>query len=194
MERLSLKDEKLVLRQRFRELREAFVRESGPAASEKIKANLVKLVRDQGGHFEQICSYRPVQNEADPGMSPLTDYFFPKVDGKTMSFWRPKSEDAFVANKYGILEPRPEDSVPLDLKKPILVFTPALAADSLGRRIGSGLGFYDKFFQLAPKALRVGVVYHMQVSQSPLPAEGWDQLLDWLVTDKMILQVSKRSF
>lgn len=110
-----------------------------------------------------------------------------------MAFLRPKTAAAFTANKYGILEPDVAESQALDLKKPVLVFTPALAADSLGRRIGSGLGFYDQFFQSAPNALRVGVVYHIQVSQSPLPAEGWDQLLDWLVTDKMILRISKRS-
>ncbi len=193
MENLSLKDEKSLLRNQFREKRKLFVAEQGVAALKALHANIKKWQLDNSAVDDQICAYRPVGDEVDPCIRPLTEMFFPRIDGKNLAFFRPLTADAFTANKYGILEPSPDAAEPFQPKKGAVVFTPALAVDSLGRRIGSGLGFYDHFFQGAPKAVRVGVVFHIQVSQNPLPAEGWDQLLDWIITDKMILRVSRRS-
>ena len=193
MEKLSLKDEKSLLRSQFREKRKLYATEQGPDALRALHANIQKWKRDNPIGSDQLCAYRAVGEEADPCVQPLTEMFFPRIDGKTLAFYRPLTADAFSANKYGILEPSPDAAEPFQPKKPAIVFTPAIAVDSLGRRIGSGLGFYDHFFQGSPSAVRVGVVFHIQVSQNPLPAEGWDQLLDWIITDKMILRVSRRS-
>jgi 5-formyltetrahydrofolate cyclo-ligase len=56
-----------------------------------------------------------------------------------------------------------------------------------------GKSYYDRFFARHARCLRIGVVYHVQVSTDPLPADSWDQPLDWIVTEKMILRTSKRS-
>lgn len=193
VEKLSLKDEKSLLRAQFREKREVYAAEAGEAAVRALHDNIKKWLRDNASGGDQICAYRPVKGEADPCVKPLTEWFFPRIEGKSLAFFRPLNADAFTANSFGILEPSPDASDAFNLKKPSVVLTPAIAVDSLGRRIGSGRGFYDQFFQTIPKAVRVGVVFHIQVSQQPLPAEGWDQLLDWVITDKMILRVSRRS-
>jgi len=193
VEKLSLKDEKSLLRAQFRDKRKAYAAESGEAAVRALHDNIKKWLRDNAGNADQICAYRAVNGEPEPCVKPLTEWFFPRIEGKSLGFYRPLKADAFTANTFGILEPSPDAAEPFNLKKPAIVLTPAIAVDSLGRRIGSGHGFYDQFFQAAPKTLRVGVVFHIQVSQNPLPAEGWDQLLDWVITDKMILRVSRRS-
>ncbi len=192
---MSLKDEKSALRTHFRDQRRKFAQdgEAAAAAEKAIHENLRRWKRDLAAQMEQICAYRPLPPEVDPCVQPLTELFFPRIEGKTIQFYRPLKADAFVANKFQILEPIPEESVPLDASQPPLVLCPALAVDSLGRRIGNGAGHYDRFFQAHPQAIRVGVVYHVQVSQNPLPLEGWDQPLDWIITEKMILRVSRRS-
>jgi 5-formyltetrahydrofolate cyclo-ligase len=192
VEKLSLKDEKTVLRVKFRDLRAKFAADSGEAAGSALRDFLNKWLRQNLGG-DQLCSYRAVNGEPEPNVRPLTEMFFPRLEGKSLAFYRPLKAEAFTPNKFGILEPSPDASEPLNLKKPVVVLTPAVAVDSLGRRIGSGLGFYDQFFQANPNAMRLGVVYHVQVSQNPLPYEGWDQSLDWIITDKMILRVSQRS-
>lgn len=196
VERMSLKDEKSALRTHFREQRRKFVQETDAAAAAAEKAiheNLRRWKRDLAAQMVQVCAYRPLPPEVDPCVQPLTDLFFPRVEGKTIQFYKPHKADAFVANKFQILEPIPEASVALDTTKSPIVLCPALAVDSLGRRIGNGAGHYDRFFQANPQAVRVGIVYHIQVSQNPLPLEGWDQPLDWIITEKMILRVSRRS-
>jgi 5-formyltetrahydrofolate cyclo-ligase len=192
VENLSIKDEKAVLRVQFRDRRAQYALENGEAASSALQANIKKwLHQNLGG--DQLCSYRALKGEAEAAVKPLTEMYFPRIDGKSLAFYRPLKADAFTVNRFGILEPSPDASEPLNTKKPVVVLTPAVAVDSLGRRVGSGLGFYDQFFQANSKAVRVGVVYHVQVSQDPLPLEGWDQPLDWVITDKIILRVSGRS-
>lgn len=193
VEKLSLKDEKQFLRTQFREKRKAYLAEQGPTALKAVQDNVKKWLRDNVSGTDQVCAYRCLPDEPDPCVRPFTELFFPRMEGKSLGFYRPLNADAFTANKLGILEPSPDAAEPFNIKKPAFVLTPAIAVDSLGRRIGNGRGYYDYFFQSAPKPVRVGVVFHVQVSQSPLPAEGWDQLLDWIITDKMILRVSQRS-
>lgn len=194
VEKLSLKDEKALLRAQFREKRKAYAASEGPGALKALHDNINKWLHNNTSGSEQICAYRSTPGEPDPCVKPLTEFFFPRISGdKSLSMLRPLKADAFTANSFGILEPSPDAAEPLNAKKRAVVLTPAVAVDSLGRRIGSGHGYYDQFFQTNPKAVRVGVVFHIQVSQNPLPAEGWDQLLDWIITDKMILRVSQRS-
>lgn len=191
---MSLKDEKSALRTHFREQRRRFGQEPEALVAEKtIQENLKRWKRDLAAQMVQVCAYRAVSPEVDPCVQPLTELFFPRIEGKSIAFYRPLKADAFVANKFGILEPVPEASEPLNLQSPCISLCPAVAVDSLGRRIGNGAGHYDRFFQSNPQAIRVGVVFHVQVSQNPLPLEGWDQPLDWIITEKMILRVSRRS-
>lgn len=193
---MSSKDEKSALRNQFREQRQRFAKDGGAAAQALtvIHENLKRFKRDLAASTLQVCAYRPVGEEVDPCIQPLTELFFPRAEkGSQLSFWRPSKLDAFAESKFGISEPIPELSTALDLKTPAIVLCPALAVDSLGRRIGSGAGYYDRFFAANPQAVRVGIVYHIQVSQNPLPFEGWDQPLDWIITEKMILRVSRRS-
>lgn len=193
---MSLKDEKSALRKLFRDQRKRFVADPAAVqnATARIHENLKRWKRDLAAENVQVCSYRAIEDEVDPNVQALTKLFFPRIEADSqISFWKPNKSDAFVANKFGILEPVAENSVPFDSKKPSIVLSPALAVDSLGRRIGSGAGYYDRFFAANSQAVRVGVVFHVQVSQNPLPLEGWDQPLDWIITEKMILRVSRRS-
>ncbi len=190
LEVLSTQTLKAELRRHFRQARRGY---AGSEIKHALKDHIERWVRDFG-QGAQICSYRPLVDEAEVELDPLTNYFFPRLRGDRLEFLKPRNCGDFAPGSFGILEPKSESGQVLDFSKPVIVLCPAVAVDTQGTRLGMGKGYYDRFFVSHPAAVRVAVAYHVQVSENPLPAESWDQPLDWIVTDKMILRTSKRSF
>ncbi|MGZ5523131.1 MAG: 5-formyltetrahydrofolate cyclo-ligase, partial [Chthoniobacterales bacterium] len=156
-----------------------------------LNENLKRFLRDFSG--TQVCLYKARPDEAPCLLEPEHNYFYPVMNGEELEFRRPLSEDDFQKNKLAIAEPIRERSEALDASKPTVVCCPAVAIDTYGVRLGLGKGYYDRFFARQPHVLRVGVVFHVQFSTDPLPAESWDQQLDWIVSERMILRTSTRS-
>ena len=71
-----------------------------------------------------------------------------------------------------------------------LILVPGLAFTEVGLRLGRGAGFYDRFLQQYPAALRVGLAYHEQVVSS-LPGDEWDQAVDIILTDEGIFKTNR---
>ena len=139
----------------------------------------------------QVAIYSPLSDEASFELEGV--HFYPRLTGDDMAFWRPTKEHDFQAGALGIAEPEPEKSEALNLAQPFLICCPAVALDWQGRRLGMGGGYYDRFFASHPRALRVGVAFQVQVTKDPLPVDSWDQTLDWIVTEEMVLRTSNRS-
>jgi 5-formyltetrahydrofolate cyclo-ligase len=62
-----------------------------------------------------------------------------------------------------------------------LVLVPGLAFDGRGARLGSGLGYYDRFLAAHPSSLSLGLGYTWQVVDA-VPEEGHDVRLWGLLT------------
>jgi 5-formyltetrahydrofolate cyclo-ligase len=183
--------EKTVLRLKYKNLRREFNKGDGRMMAKPLKENLKRFLRDFSD--AQICLYQARLDEAPCALGPAEDYFYPVMNGEELEFRKPVSSEAFRANKLAILEPILSQSEPLDPLKPTVVCCPAVAIDGQGVRLGLGKGYYDRFFFRHAHALRVGVVFHVQFSSDPLPAESWDQPMDWIVSERMILRTSTRS-
>jgi 5-formyltetrahydrofolate cyclo-ligase len=92
-----------------------------------------------------------------------------------------------MPNRYGIFEPPIKN---LDLaRKPYaldVVFTPLIAFDAQGNRLGSGKGYYDKTFsylnqrRYSRKPALVGLAYQFQQC-AQIAAQPWDVPLDKVV-------------
>lgn len=141
----------------------------------------------------QVCLYQAMPEEPSLALGPATQFFYPRITGDGLEFWRPRHADGFELNSFKIAEPISHSSDRLDPRRPVVVCCPAVAVDWQGNRMGLGKGYYDRFFAGHPKAIRIGVVFQVQISKAPLPADSWDQALDWIVTEKMILRTSNRS-
>ncbi|MGE3681773.1 MAG: 5-formyltetrahydrofolate cyclo-ligase [Bdellovibrionales bacterium] len=200
---MSLQSQKASLRREFRERRIRYqARQGGRAAAAartSLTFNLRRWLRDYDNPQTLVCAYQPLAEEASFDLDGIS-CFYPRLRGEQLDFYRPLARDAFHLNHLGIAEPLPERSVALSKeivagRSLVVVLCPAVAVDTMGHRLGMGKGYYDRFFADHPVAVRVGVVYQIQVCDHPLPAESWDQVLDWIVTDKMILRTStsKRS-
>ena len=94
------------------------------------------------------------------------------LDLENLDFWK--------SGFFGIKEPDPERSKPLELRDfPGLIITPGLAFDRDGNRLGHGKGFYDRFFEEVKdmEFYSIGLCMDMQIVQS-VPVEKNDFKLD----------------
>lgn len=104
--------------------------------------------------------------------------------------WSP--DDPLVLGKFGILMPNHERPV----VRPDVLILPMLAFDKDGWRIGYGGGYSDRTManlRARGPVLCVGVAYAAQEVES-VPADEFDQRLDWIVTEKGARRVERRRF
>ncbi len=99
-----------------------------------------------------------------------------------------KFGDDLVAGAFNIPEPRTDKASIV----PNFVIVPLLAFDALGYRLGYGGGFYDRTLALLkqanPQMIAVGVAYAMQKSPDLLPIDGYDQRLNYIITEQETLR------
>ena len=91
-----------------------------------------------------------------------------------------------ITGKYGIREPAEQIPImPWDADSFIL---PGLAFDKHGGRLGFGKGIYDGILaKTNSTAVKVGICYDWQILDDPLPVEPHDISVDWVVSDKRVI-------
>ena len=183
--------EKSALRRKFKDIRAKLPKPERENAARKLRQNLERFLRDYP--HSQHCLYQARPDEAPCDLAPVETFYYPVMKGEELEFRRPQSAKALRKGNLGITEPIAGNSTALDAHSATVVCCPAVAVDIQGNRLGMGKGFYDRYFARHPHAVRVGVVFHVQYSMDPLPADSRDQKLDWIVSEKMILRTSTRS-
>lgn len=115
-------------------------------------------------------------------------------DGGDLVFYRHREGDGWVRGRFGIREPVvPSGSSGLRDGFDLVV-VPGLAFDALGRRLGQGHGYYDRFLSgLAEGTVRIGLAYGWQLVPE-VPVEPWDVPVDVVVTDEGVIRVSRGIF
>ena len=93
----------------------------------------------------------------------------------------------------GILEPLPKRCKVWDVNKIDLVVVPGCGFDLEGRRLGYGLGCYDRFFRrIKNSPLKVGLAFEACIV-SRLPSGPQDIKMDIIITEKRIIYCKKFS-
>jgi len=91
-----------------------------------------------------------------------------------------------ITGKHGIREPAEHDYVMS--WTPDAFILPGLAFDPYGGRLGYGKGIYDGILSKATSAaIKIGICYDWQILDEPLPLEPHDRCVDWVVSDKRII-------
>ncbi len=109
--------------------------------------------------------------------------FLPRVEpnSQILSWLEMKKDSKFKVSSYGI--PEIIEQEPLsdeEISNIDLVIVPGLGFTENNYRIGYGGGFYDRFFEIAPKTYKVGIGFKEQLVEE-LPLEPWDAPLDEIV-------------
>jgi 5-formyltetrahydrofolate cyclo-ligase len=70
-----------------------------------------------------------------------------------------------------------------------LVIVPGVVFDVKMARYGRGLGYYDRFLsRLDEKIKIIALAYDFQVSKKELKLDDWDIKMDYIITEKRVIQ------
>jgi 5-formyltetrahydrofolate cyclo-ligase len=178
--------------------REAYNAE--PDAPGRLAAAFPPQLMPRAGQI--VSGYRAFRTELDPlplltrlaetGASlclPVTPPMGDAVSVLTFRAW--SLGDALEPSAFGVMEPLPEKPV----LEPDILLVPLLAFDSDGIRLGYGAGHYDRTIarlRALKPIIAIGIAYGAQCVPH-LPADPWDQSLDWIVTPDRAYEVGKAS-
>lgn len=73
-------------------------------------------------------------------------------------------------------------------KRDTLCIVPAMTFDSEGYRLGFGGGYYDRFLAKLENAVTIGCCYDYLMC-GKVPTDSYDQKVDWVMTEKKLLEV-----
>ncbi|WP_286271781.1 5-formyltetrahydrofolate cyclo-ligase [Thalassotalea hakodatensis] len=94
-----------------------------------------------------------------------------------------RATSAMNKNKYGILEPQLDVRHVCPVRKLDIIFTPLVAFDETGARLGMGGGYYDRTLAslVTTPPVIMGLAHDCQ-KISAIPIEAWDVPLPHIVT------------
>ena len=69
-----------------------------------------------------------------------------------------------------------------------LVIVPGVVFDVKMARYGRGLGYYDRFLSRLSDVKVIALAYDFQVSKKELKLDEWDIKMDYIITEKRVIQ------
>ena len=160
--------EKVKIREYFKNHSNNFILHNNVQVLSKTLQNLLENLN--WSKFQKVAIYHPFKNEV-----PLSEL---KVNYSHICWLYPQKDQTFSEESHA--PPHPMEEIDLFL-------VPGVAFDHQCRRLGRGLGFYDKVLSQTNRALKIGVSWSVQVSSEPLPEEEHDIRMDACVNEKFIL-------
>lgn len=156
------------------------------AAYTIIQPALELIEHYQANH---IALYLPFNHEISPlalanqlleqGKQLYLPIIHPFTAGNLL-FSRYDKKTEFKPHRWGMLEPKLDVRNVVPLSQIELIFTPLVGCDKQLGRLGYGGGFYDRTFEQAPNAIRIGLAHSCQLVEE-LPLERWDKPLHHLI-------------
>ena len=190
---MDIASQKRQLRAKMKAVRTGLNAEN-PDAANLIAENAPEIL--QRTPAQVIASYLPIGSEIDPSIlaQKLT------CDGKTLCLPR-LDRDAeklkFFAWNFGDpIEKGPFSLIqPTGLSRqvhPSLLLVPLLAFDRRGSRLGYGKGYYDRVIGSLPSRICLCGVGFASQEVPTVPTEQHDRKLDWVVTEKEAICISRQ--
>lgn len=176
------------LRQQMRETRQKQTALQQQQAAQHITEKALKLIEQQRAKnialylaFDGEISTKPLINQLwQQGKHVYLPVLHPFVHGHLL-FLRYLPDTPMKANKFGILEPHLNVKSVLPIEQLDIIFTPLVAFDKLGNRLGMGGGFYDRTLQNSQhRFITVGLAHQCQRVEA-LPIESWDIPLEHIL-------------
>ncbi|WP_367298526.1 5-formyltetrahydrofolate cyclo-ligase [Hafnia alvei] len=183
------------IRRSVRQLRKNLSADFQRQAAQDIAMRVMQLPRVQNAHtvslflsFDGELDTRPlIERLWQAGKSVYLPVLHPFSRGNLLFLhYAPESE--MVLNHFGIEEPRLNVQKVLPVSRLDIIFTPLVAFDATGQRLGMGGGFYDRTLQDWESAYAqqcgpypIGLAHDCQRVDA-LPVQEWDVPLPEIIT------------
>ncbi|QIW16401.1 5-formyltetrahydrofolate cyclo-ligase [Pasteurellaceae bacterium RH1A] len=184
---MSIQDQRQALRKQMQAARLKLSPIEQKQAEQNIIEPALELIHQY--QAQNIAFYLPFKGEISPlalmkrlqaaGKSLYLPVLHPFSPGNLL-FLHYHDESQLELNRFGIQEPKLDVRQVLPLCKLDLIFTPLVACDKAGNRMGMGGGFYDRTLAQAPHLISVGLAHTCQQVES-LPIESWDMPLKHII-------------
>lgn len=175
------------LRQVIRSRRRALTVEQQSYASQALSQ---KLINDMPNNVKRVALYLANDGEINPlpfiqacwqrDIEVCLPVLHPFTAGQLL-FLRYQTNTKMQRNKYNISEPT------LDVRQIVLtkdidvIYTPLVAFDSQGNRMGMGGGYYDRTLAANPSITTIGLAHDCQQVDALVP-QIWDIALSQIIT------------
>ncbi|UQX68035.1 5-formyltetrahydrofolate cyclo-ligase [Mannheimia haemolytica] len=187
MNQSSLSDLRSQLRQSMRLKRQSLTAGQQTQAAESIIPQALSLIESyQASH---IAFYLPFNGEISPiplmeqllqqGKKLYLPLLHPFTSGQLL-FLNYDCKTSLKFNRLRIQEPVLDVRNIIPLQELEMIFTPLVACDKAGNRLGMGGGFYDRTLAQAQHLISVGLAHECQQVEQ-LPIESWDMPLDHII-------------
>lgn len=185
--------EKKHQRQLFKKQRSEYEATLGREQLQKqILSQLKSVIRPEW----TVAGYMPMLGEGGVDWlfeaMPTNKWVFPVCKDSRLEFYKTQTREDFKLNSLQVLEPSKSFEL-CKLEDIDAVLIPGVVFNHTGQRIGMGKGFYDKSLENF-YGVKIGVGYHCQLQIDELPTEPHDLFMDFIVTDKVGIQVNLQSF
>ena len=177
----SLQEEKAALRRQMRQKLRALSPEQARAESRLASLALLDMPAFQAAGC--VLAYMAMPGECDPSLA--VEAARCEAGGK-LSLWVPAGLEDLEIGRYGIWEPAPARCKPLQPGQVEFAIVPGLAFDAAGRRLGRGVGYYDRLLK-GMRATKVGFAFSCQLLPA-VPVWGQDVGMDALALPGKILK------
>lgn len=186
------------LKRAKRQIRRSVLRERDALSSE-TRAGLGQRIADRFAELPEVRDASTVMLFSSFGSEVPTGPLIERLRERGVTVALPRIEDgdlvpvAFAPGdpvrptSFGAVEPvAPKELDPGSLD---VVGVPGVAFDRLGRRVGYGGGYYDRFLR-ERTAFRVGIAFSLQVLDGRLPAGSFDIPVHAIVTEDETIRPS----
>ncbi|WP_439328061.1 5-formyltetrahydrofolate cyclo-ligase [Lonepinella sp. BR2357] len=173
------------LRQHMRKTRKNLTALEQAQAEQRITAQAVTLIEQR--QAQNIALYLSFDGEIstqllietlwEQGKKVYLPVLHPFCAGHLL-FLQHRPDTPLITNKFGIFEPQLNVQNVLPVAQLDMIFTPLVAFDQQGNRLGMGGGFYDRTLQdwQQKSFIPVGLAHQCQQVEQ-LPVESWDMPL-----------------
>ena len=190
---IKIKESKNNLR-KILEKKRIFLKQEHNDTSKNLIKNLINL--DKFNKYKIIASFISIKTEISTKV--LNNYIIKqnkilclpviKKESKKLIFRKYDMKKDLIVGKYGIKEP---DKINEELL-PELIFTPCLAFDKIGYRLGYGGGYYDRTFsyfkKIKHKFISVAIAFDDQKIKKVIHDSN-DQKINYILTEKKLYTV-----
>lgn len=197
----DIKEEKRILRKKYKNQRDSICVEKREMASEKIFENLIAMPEIERANL--------VLTFISFGSEPDTKEFAEHIisTGKMLAVAKCMTESPLKGimnfhiisslsdlekGSYGILEPKagilPVSDEEIDLRNTVCI-VPGFSFSENGYRLGYGGGYYDRFLSKHRNIKKIGICFDEMLSEN-IPTADNDIPVDIIVTDKKITEIT----